>query len=142
VKQAQKPLVTLLAVAAAAASLGLYACSGGKEPEKAGTQRKEQSEKLFATDAPGEKTEAAGAAVAPVFTQLTVQAKGVTATLEFQDGTWRLTSPVSAKADKWTVDNILTQLQSGKFKAAIEEAPTDADLEKYGLKTPVFAVTA
>jgi hypothetical protein len=40
------------------------------------------------------------------------------------------------------VDNITQQLQSAKFKATVEESPTDADLEKYGLKTPVFAVTA
>src|SRR5690606_11043307 len=40
------------------------------------------------------------------------------------------------------VESILTQLQSGKFKATIEEAPADADLEKYGLKAPVFSVTA
>jgi hypothetical protein len=141
VKQTEKTLVTLLAVTAAAAGLGLYAYFGVKQPEEAETQRKEQSEKIFATSAPSEKTEAAST-VAPVFTQLTVQAKGVTATLERQGDTWRLTSPVTAKADKWTVDSILTQLQSGKFKATLEEAPTDADLEKYGLKTPVFAVTA
>jgi hypothetical protein len=111
------------------------------QPEEAESQRKQQSEKLFATGAPGEKPDDGGT-VAPVFTQLTVQAKGVTATLEHQGDTWRLTSPVSAKADKWTVESILSQLQSGKFKATVEEAPTGADLERYGLKTPVFAVTA
>ncbi len=140
-KQTQKTLVTLLAATAAAAGLGLYAYFGVKQPEEAETQRKEQSEKLFATSAPGEKA-GDGGAMAPVFTQLTVQTQGITATLERQGDTWRLTSPVSAQADSSAVASILTHLQSGKFKATIEEAPTDADLEKYGLKTPVFTVTA
>jgi hypothetical protein len=141
VKQTEKTLVTLLAVTAAAASLGLYAWFGVKQPEEAEVQRKEQSEKLFATSAPSEQSKDGGAA-APVFTQLTVQAKGVTVTLERQGDTWSITSPVSAKAETWAVESILAQLQSGKFKATIEEAPTDADLEKYGLKTPVFSVAA
>ena len=34
------------------------------------------------------------------------------------------------------------QLPSAKFKSTVEETPTDADLKKYGLKTPVFSVTA
>ena len=140
-KQTEKTLVTLLAVTAAAAGLGLYAWFGVKEPEEAEAQRKEQSEKLFATSTPSERS-ADGGTAAPVFTQLTVQAKGVTVTLERQGDTWSITSPVSAKAEKWVVESILTQLESGKFKATIEEAPTDADLEKYGLKTPVFSVAA
>jgi hypothetical protein len=141
VKQTEKTLVTLLAVTAAAAGLGLYAWFGVKEPEEVEAQRKEQSEKLFATTAPSEKSEDGGTA-APFFTHLTVQAKGVTVTLERQGDTWSITSPVSAKAEQWVVESILTQLESGKFKTTIEEAPTDADLEKYGLKTPVFSVTA
>ncbi|WP_224246263.1 DUF4340 domain-containing protein [Hyalangium gracile] len=140
-KQTEKSLITLLAVTLAAGGLGLYAYFGVKKPEEAQVQRKEQSEKIFATSTPDEKPGSASTA-APVFTQLTVQAQGVTATLERQGDTWRLTSPVSGKADKWVVDNITQQLQSAKFKATVEEAPTDADLEKYGLKTPVFSVTA
>lgn len=140
-KQIERALVTLLAGTVATVGLCLYACSGVKKPEEAKAAHKEQSEKLFATSAPEDNHEA-GSSAAPVFTQLTVQAKGVTATLELQGYTWRLTAPVSAKADKWTVDNITQQLQSAKFKATVEEAPTDADLEKYGLKPPVFSVTA
>lgn len=140
-KQTEKSLVTLLAATAAAAGLGLYAYFGVMQPEEAEAQRKEHAEKLFATGAPGEKSEDGGSS-APVFTELTVQAKGATVTLERQGEGWRLTSPVSAKADTWAVESLLTQLQSGKFKATVEEAPSDADLEKYGLKLPVFTVTA
>jgi hypothetical protein len=142
VKQTQKSLLTLLAATAAAVGLGLYAYFGVKEPEKKEAVRKEQAEKLFATEAPGEKPAPGAATAAPVFTQLTVQAKGVTTTLERQGDTWRLTSPVSGKADKHAVESILSQLQSAKFKATVEEAPTDADLKKYGLQPPVFSVTA
>ncbi|MBN1208121.1 MAG: DUF4340 domain-containing protein [Myxococcaceae bacterium] len=112
------------------------------KPEEVQAEQKAQAEKLFATDTPGEKPKEGATTAAPVFTQLTVQAQGVTATLEHQGDTWRLTSPVSGPADKWAVDSITSQLQSAKFKATIEEAPTDADLEKYGLKPPVFMVAA
>jgi hypothetical protein len=141
VRQTEKTLITLLAATVATAGLGLYAYFGVKQPEEAEAVRKEHSEKLFAPSAPGEKP-AEGGTPAPVFTQLSVKAKGVTATLEQQGDTWRLTAPVSAKADAWAVESILSQLQSGKFKATVEEAPTDAELEKYGLKPPVFSVTA
>ncbi|WP_224368411.1 DUF4340 domain-containing protein [Hyalangium versicolor] len=141
-RQTEKTLFTLIAVAVAAGGLGLYAWFGVKEPEEKEVQRKEQTEKIFATSEPGEQPKNAGTPAAPVFTQLTVQAKGVTATLERQGDTWRLTSPVSGRADKWTVDNITSQLQSAKFKSTVDESPTDSDLEKYGLKPPVFSVTA
>lgn len=139
--QTSKTLITLLVLTAGAAGLGLYAYFGVMKPEEASVERKERSEKLFAAEAPGEKLPS-GITAAPVFTQLTVQAKGVTATLERQGDTWRLTSPVTGPADKWVVESITTQLQSAKFKSTVEEAPTDANLEKYGLKTPTFTVTA
>jgi hypothetical protein len=142
VKQTEKTLVSLLALTAVVAGLGLYAYFGVMKPEEAEAGRKEQAERLFATSAQGEKKPEDGGTVAPVFTHLTVRAKGVTATLERQGDTWRLTSPVSGPADKWAVESITSQLGSAKFKSTVEEAPTDADLEKYGLKTPDFMVSA
>ena len=141
-KQTQKNLFTLLAATAAAAGLALYAYFGVKEPEQKEAVRKEQAEKLFAPEAPGQKPAQGTAAPAAVFTQLTVQAQGVTATLERQGETWHLTSPVKGKADKHAVEGILAQLHSGKFKATVQEAPTEADLKKYGLAPPVFSVSA
>ncbi len=140
-KQTEKTLVTLLVLTVVTGGLGLYAYLGVMKPEEAEAERKEHSEKLFAAGSPGEKVEDGGTP-SPVFTHLTVKAKGTTATLERQADTWRLTSPVSARADSWVVESITTQLQSAKFKSTVEEAPTDADLERYGLKTPVFTVTA
>jgi hypothetical protein len=138
VRQPRKPLVTLLVFTA---GLGLSACSGEKKPEQAQAERKEPPEKLFAAGPPSEKGPSGGTAAA-VFIQLTVRAKGVTATLERQGDTWRLTSPVAAPAEKWVVDGITSQLQDAKFKSTVVEAPTDTDLEKYGLKPPVFMVSA
>jgi hypothetical protein len=123
------------------AVLLLAACSRDKPPVPPPARHEEPAEKLFVTSAPGEKTDE-HAATEPVFTKLAVVAKGVTATLERHGDTWILTSPVEAQADKWTVDNLLQQLQSAKFKATVSESPTDSDLEKYGLKPPVFSVTA
>lgn len=140
-RQTHKSLVTLLGLTAAVAGLGLYAYYGVMKPEEAKTERKEQAEKLFATAPPGERAEDGGSA-APVFTHLTVESRGVTATLERQGDTWRLTSPVSARADKRVVESLTRQLETAKFKATVEEAPTDADLEKYGLKPPAFRVVA
>jgi hypothetical protein len=143
VRQAQKNLVTLLALTAAAAGLGLYAWYCVKEPDAREAERKEVSEQLFATHEAGAKGEDGRAPPAPVFTKLTVQASGGTTELvREKDGTWRVTSPVSARAETAAVEAMTSTLASSKFTATVDEAPTDADLEKYGLKTPVFSVTA
>lgn len=127
-------LVTLLAVAG---GLGLAGCSKPSEGSKARSQ-KAPEEKLFDAEAPGERAKDA----APVFTHLTVKARGSTTTLERKEGAWRITAPVSAPADRAVVEALLSQLQSAKLKTAVAENPTDADLEKYGLKSPSFTVTA
>lgn len=136
---AQKHLVTLLAAGAVAGGLGWYAWYGVKAPAEEAAARKASDERLFPVRAPGERAENEGALV---FTQLTVRAKGGTTTLERGDAGWRITAPVSAPADAYAVKALLTQLQSAKFRATVEESPTDADLERYGLKTPTFSVTA
>lgn len=142
-KQTQKNLVTLLALTASAAGLGLYAWYGVKEPEAREAEHKQVSEQLFAAHEAGEKGEDGGAPPAPVFTQLTVKASGGTTELvREKNGTWKVTAPVSAKAEASVVEAITSTLASSKFAATVEETPTDADLEKYGLKTPAFTVTA
>ncbi|MFP2906005.1 DUF4340 domain-containing protein [Pyxidicoccus sp. 3LFB2] len=142
-KQTQKNLVTLLALTAAAAGLGLYAWYGVKEPGEREVEHKEVSEKLFAAHEAGEKGADGGAPPAPVFTQLTVKASGGTTELvREKDGSWKVTAPVAAKAEAAVVEAMTQTLASSKFAATVEEAPTDADLEKYGLKTPAFSVTA
>jgi hypothetical protein len=126
----------LLALAVAIPALGLWACK--KKPEDAAPTHQEQ---IFAAAAPGEAAQDGGTAT-PVFTHLTVQSKGETTVLELQGTLWRITAPLPARAEKWTVDTLTRQLQSAKFKSTVKEAPTEADLQKYGLQPPVFSVTA
>jgi hypothetical protein len=134
VKQSRKALVTLLL-------LGLSACGDPKQ-EKAQAAGKQRDVPRAAASTSSEPEPTGSTVPAVVFTQLTVQAKGTTTLLERQGDSWRITSPVMAPAEKWVVDGITSQLQGLKFKATVAEAPTGADLEKYGLKPPVFTVSA
>ena len=133
-----KNLVSLLLAALAAGGLGLYAYFGVMKPDEKETQRKDVEQTLFVTQGP----EDGGDSSAPVFTALTVEALQSTTVMELQEGVWRVTSPVPARAEKNLVDTLLTQLASTKFRATLEENPTDADLERYGLKPPKASVSA
>ncbi|MCP3143686.1 DUF4340 domain-containing protein [Pyxidicoccus xibeiensis] len=141
--QARKNLVTLLALTAAAAGLGLYAWYGVREPEQQQAAQQQASEQLFAAHEAGARGEDGGAPPAPVFTKLTVKAtSGTTELVREQGGGWKVTAPVAARAEQAAVEAIASTLGSSRFSSVVDEAPTDADLEKYGLKTPVFTVTA
>jgi hypothetical protein len=143
VNQTQKSLMTLLALTAVAAGLGLYAWFGVKEPGEREAERQEVSEKLFAANETGEESADGGAPPAPVFTRLTVKARGGTTELAREkDGAWKVTAPVPAAAEQSAVEALVNTLTSSRFTATVEESPTDADLEKYGLKTPAFTVVA
>lgn len=142
-KQTQKNLVTLLALTVAAAGLGLYAWYGVKEPGEREAERKEVSERLFAVHEAGARGEDGGAPPAPVFTQLTVQSKGGTTELvREKDGTWKVTAPVPSRAEQSAVDAVTHALASSRLTTVVEESPTDADLQRYGLKPPAFTVSA
>ncbi|WP_426753417.1 DUF4340 domain-containing protein [Myxococcus sp. Y35] len=125
------------------ACLGLAACSGERTSDTREARAQAAAPKLFVTDeanAPGGEN---GAQVKPVFTHLTVRARGVTTELaREQDGTWRVTAPVSARAEAAVVETLIDTLTSAKFSATVKDAPSDADLDAYGLKPPVFTVTA
>ncbi len=138
----QKNLVTLLLAALVAGGLGLYAYLGVMKPEEKEAQRKEVEETLFATQAPGERGTDGGGPPAPVFTSLSVEVRQSKTVMELQNGIWRVTSPMAARADKRLVEGLVNQLAIAKFKSTVEENPTDADLERYGLKPPRATVTA
>jgi hypothetical protein len=142
VNQRKKNLLTLLVLFGVAGGLGLYAYFGVMKPEERESQRKEAAEKLFAPDRADQKSADGGSLPSPVFTSLVVKAKGDSTTLEKKGGEWWISSPLSARADKFAVDGLVSQIQNAKFKATIEENPTDADLAKYGLDQPRFMVTA
>lgn len=140
--QAQKNLLALGALVAAAGGLGLYAFFGVMKTEERETQRKETSEKLFSAYPPGQKAEDGGAPPPAVFTSIVVKAKGDSTALEKRGEEWVITAPLSTRADRSAVEQIINQLQSAKFKSTVEENPSAADLGKYGLDQPKFTVTA
>jgi len=142
VSQTQRNLVVLAALVVVAGALGLYAYFGVMKTEERETQRKETSEKLFSAYPPGQKAEDGGAPPAAVFTSIVVKAKGEATTLEKKGEDWAITSPLSARADRSAVEQIINQLQNGRFKSTVEENPSAADLSKYGLDQPKFTVTA
>lgn len=137
----QKNLVTLLAAVLVASGLGLYAYFGVMKPEEKEVERKAVEGTVFAVHAPGERGADGGAPTPPVFTSITVHSRFSKTVMELKDGVWRLTSPVSARADKSTVEALTQTLVSTKFKSTLEENPTDADLERYGLKPPQATVS-
>jgi hypothetical protein len=122
--------------------LGLIAYFGVAQPQEREAERKEVEGKLFSAYRAGEKGADGGSLPDPVFTGLVIKAKGETTALEKKEGVWRITQPLEAPADGYTADQIARSLTSTKYKDLIEENPTDADLEKYGLKNPQFTVTA
>ncbi|WP_375772487.1 DUF4340 domain-containing protein [Archangium gephyra] len=138
----QKNLVTLLAVTLVAGGLGLYAYFGVVQPEQKEAQRKAAEEKVFAVQTPEEPGTDGGAPPEPVFTWISVEVPQGKTVMELKDDTWRITAPVSARADKGEVSTLISQLAAAKFKATLEEHPTDADLERYGLKQPRATITA
>ncbi len=137
----QKNLVTLLATTLVAGGLGLYAYFGVMKPEEREVERKAVEETVFAVHPPGERGADGGAPTPPVFTSITVDSRSSKTVMELKDGVWRLTSPVSARADTSMVEALTQTLVSTKFKSTLEENPTDADLERYGLKPPQATVS-
>lgn len=138
----QKNLVSLLAATVVACGLGLYAYFGVMKPEEKEAQRKQAEATLFAVDPPKAGGTDGGAPPALRFTWVSVELPHSKTEMELQEGVWRVTSPVSALAEKTQVDNLVSELAAAKFKATIEENPTDADLERYGLKSPRATVRA
>jgi hypothetical protein len=138
----QRSLFTLLGFTAVAAAVGLYAWFGVMKADEKEAAQKESSDKLFSTG-PAEKSPDGGGPPPPEFTRITVRAKGETTTVEKgPDGAWRMTAPVKAAVDQYVLDSLTTQLKDGKVDQKIEESPTDADLQKYGLKDPAWTVEA
>jgi hypothetical protein len=139
VKPQSKNALAIAVLLVVAAVLGLYAYFGVMKTEERESKRKEETEKLFS--APAAKSQDGGTREV-AFRFLTVKAKGDTTVLEKQNDEWRITSPVAAKADKFAVEQIISQLTTAKFKSTVEENPTESDLAKYGLKEPKFVITA
>lgn len=138
--QMTKTLVMLGALAVIAGGIGLYAWKGVYEKDEKAAQKKAFDERLFSTERLGGRD--AGAAEVD-FHRVVVKAKGETTVLEHVKGQpWRITEPVSAKVDPLVVDGLVSQLQTARFKMALEGEATDAELKTYGLDAPSFSVEA
>jgi len=140
--QSAKTLVMMAVLLALAGGVGLYAYFGVYEKDTAETKKKEHEARLFSPQRLDEKAPDGGAAAAE-FVKLSVTFDGETTVIEREPGKpWRVSSPVSAAADKLVVDAIVSQLQTAKFKATLEENPDAETLRKYGLDAPKFVVEA
>lgn len=139
--QSQKTLVQLLVLLAIAGGLGGYAYFGIYEKDARATKQQDHDLRLFAPQKLDERTPDGGSPPAE-FSKLTVTYEGQTTTVERQGKEWWVTSPVKAKADRLVVDAALSQLQTSKFKATLEEHPDQATLTKFGFDKPLFVVEA
>jgi len=54
---------------------------------------------------------------------------------------WKVTKPKETKTQQSTVDGLIDDLDSTDIKEFVSEDPTDEELEKFGLKTPLATVT-
>lgn len=133
----QRTLTATTAVLVLAGALGAFAWWGVKLKDDTAGALQASHERLFAN------ASAEDATAVPDFTALTVEAKGELTVLErAPDGAWRLTRPVSARADKAVLETLTTELQTGRFKTRVTEKPSAEDLTRYGLRPPQFKVTA
>ncbi len=140
--QSARNLVTLVVMAVLAAGVGLFAYFGVHEKDKAAAEKKDRAERFFAPDKPIGTGADAGVAKAD-FVRVIVTVESGKTVLERKAGEpWMVTFPVRAKADPLTVDGLVSQLQTARFKATVEETPDAGELAKYGLDKPSFTVEA
>jgi hypothetical protein len=53
---------------------------------------------------------------------------------------WKLTQPVQVRADYAAVEGLIGKLQTAAMKSIVADAPSPADLKKYGLDKPAVTV--
>ncbi len=73
---------------------------------------------------------------------VTVDASGAKPVVVGKQGNdWKLEKPVQAPADDSAVEGLIGRLQSVQMKSIVSDAPTPADLKKYGFDKPQATVT-
>ena len=138
----QKNVLSLLVTVAVALALGLYAFRGEPDSGREKTAEAPPPPALFDARAPDSGTSPSGAAPPLVITWLSLDVHQGKTVLERRADTWRILEPQPALADKRLVDTLAREIAEAQFKQTLEEQPTDADLERYGLKTPRATVSA
>ncbi|MDP1824674.1 MAG: DUF4340 domain-containing protein [Archangium sp.] len=139
--QSQKTLVQMLVLLAIAGGIGGYAWFGIYKKDAQTAKQQDHDLRLFAPQKLDERTPDGGSPPAE-FSRLTITYQGQTTVVERQGKEWWVTSPVKAKADRLVVDGALSQLQTSKFKATLEENPDQATLTKFGFDKPLLVVEA
>jgi hypothetical protein len=139
--QAQKSLVTMLVLIAAAAGVGAFAYYGVYKGEEAEEKKQETNAKIFDFDKSKVKS-------------MSLLTKGGPVTVERTADNWQLTAPVTARSDKGAIDAIVDKMADLKAKnlnAAAKEsehaapayvvAEGAAELPKFGLDHPTWSAT-
>jgi hypothetical protein len=70
-----------------------------------------------------------------------LKAKDITWEAQKKDGEWHFQTPENALANKSRVENVLMALAGLKAKEFVAEQKQEADITKFGLKEPEYAVT-
>lgn len=136
--QSSRTLLGLTVLLVVAGGVGLYAYKGVYQADQIAAQKKERDERIFTAQEVGD-----GGAPASQFLTLSVTFGGETTRLTRQrGGPWRIVAPVSAKADKLVVDALVSELETARFKATLDETPDESTIERYGLSHPSFVVEA
>ena len=72
--------------------------------------------------------------------KLDIASAGKTLDFAKDGGDWKITKPVAAKADFGSVEGLIGKVQTAQMKSIASDAPTSADLKKYGLDKPQVTV--
>ena len=140
--QTHRTLALLSGVTAVAIGLGFYAWVGVEQKDEHQARAKDVNERLFSPTKLDETNRDGGFPKAE-FVKVTVTSGAETTTLTRVVGEdWRVIAPLETGADKIAIDQVVSQLQQAKFKQVIDATPDDAALVRYGLKPPMFVVTA
>jgi hypothetical protein len=71
---------------------------------------------------------------------LELQAGGQPVVITKQGTDWRITKPVTARADAGTVDALISRVETAQFKSVAVQNATPADLKKFGFDRPSGSV--
>jgi len=141
VNSRQKNVLSMLAAVGVAAGLGLYAYLGVMKPGQQAAPKPEAPTALLDIQTPDAGT-GSNTGASPVITWISLDVPQGKTVMERREEGWRITSPRPGPADRLLVDTLARALVEAKFKDALEEKPTDADLVRYGLKPPRATVMA
>lgn len=138
----QRTLVTLTILLALTGVVGLYAWKGVYVADQVASEKKAREERVLPAHAQGEQA-ADGELPTSQLVRLSITYAGETTVLERRPpAPWRIVAPVTAKVDTPVVDALTRQLETARFRAALEEDPDPPTLERYGLTRPTFIVEA